>query len=92
VWNHRPGGIEHAADVGVEDDADVVVVERRKLIVPDDPGVVDQDVDALGARGNPLDGVGAGLGVADVDLSAPIALPASPPAATTSAAACALSR
>jgi hypothetical protein len=68
VRDHRASDIEHAADVGVEDGADVVVVERRKLVVADDSRVVDQDVDPLGARRDALDRVGAGLCVADVDL------------------------
>ena len=65
--HHRARHVEHAADIGVEHRAHVVVLERRKLIVADDAGVVDQDVDAPAAIGDALDRGGRRGRVAHVE-------------------------
>ena len=68
VRHHGARHVEYAADIGVQHDLDVFVVHRRQLVVADDAGVVDQDVDAPAAIGDPLDRGGARLGIAHVDL------------------------
>ena len=68
VRHYGARDVEHTADIGVEHQRDILVIHRRQLVVAYHSRVVHQNIDPAGAFGDPIDGGGASLAVAHVDL------------------------
>ena len=67
VADDRAAHVHGPGDIGLQDRADVIVLQHREQVVADDAGVVDQQVDALGAVEYLLDQCVAGFGVTRID-------------------------